>query len=152
MEKVKTRLQVLHLLEHVSNSVLFVTRILYSQIGVEFIVRYLGTLIHLLQHVISTHHLLVESLTHYLVKFLAHQLIKSLTHYAHHHLLQKFLNLLNPHMNTLRKKGKPSSLPKMLSLEFGIFIYNLVFVHLPLIKKHNSLQFFHPFLAKWEPQ
>jgi hypothetical protein len=78
-------------------------------------------------------------LTRYLVEFL--------THYVHHHFLQKTSNLLNPQMNTLGKKGKLSSLPKTLSFEFDISVYDLVFVHLPPIKKHNNFQFFH---SSWQ--
>ncbi len=54
-------------------------------------------------------------------------------------------------MNTMGKKGKPSSLPKTLSFEFdvfefNIFMYDLDFVHLPPIKK----KIFNSFIPSWQ--
>ncbi len=122
---------------------LFVTKILHPQIGVELAGWTLGIQNHLLQDVDSPYHLVV-SLNHYFVGFFNHS-----AHHLAQHLLYQILNLET--LNNLKKNLRPSNLQKTLSFELDVSMYVLACVHLHLVKKHSDLQFFHLLQAKWGP-
>lgn len=120
--------------------VLFVTKFLYPRIKVELVSWSFGIHNRLLQ--------LVESPCYQLVVSLNQCFVKSLKHSAHYHVQQLLCQILNSQMNILEKSWRPSNLPKTLSFEFDVFMYVLVFVHLPPIKKHNDPPFLHFLLAR----